>query len=148
MLVIIDEYSRFPFVYACKNLKASTLIEKLTDLFVCLVCQAIYILTMGPILCFTNLNRGCTAWALLLAGLPGIILEAMDKSNVITVLFEKPSFWLYVLKNYRLRTGSTFYLMCYILFVHYYALLQIVLLMNVCFSMIENHLMVYRCHLG
>ena len=33
MLVIIDEYSRFPFVYACKNLKASTLIEKPTDLF-------------------------------------------------------------------------------------------------------------------
>ena len=33
MLVIIDEYSRFPFVYACKNLKASTIIEKLTDLF-------------------------------------------------------------------------------------------------------------------
>ena len=29
MLVIIDEYLRFPFVYACKNLKASTIIEKL-----------------------------------------------------------------------------------------------------------------------
>ena len=33
MLVIIDEYSHFPFVYACKNLKASTIIEKLIDLF-------------------------------------------------------------------------------------------------------------------
>ena len=33
MLVIIDEYSRFPFVYACENLKASTIIEKLNDLF-------------------------------------------------------------------------------------------------------------------
>ena len=33
MLVIIDEYSRFSFVYACKNLKASTIIEKLTNLF-------------------------------------------------------------------------------------------------------------------
>ena len=33
MVVIIDEYSRFPFVYAYKNLKASTIIEKLTDLF-------------------------------------------------------------------------------------------------------------------
>ena len=33
MLVIIDEYLRFPFIYACKNLKASTIIEKLTDLF-------------------------------------------------------------------------------------------------------------------
>ena len=33
ILVIIDEYSRFPFVYAYKNLKASTIIEKLTDLF-------------------------------------------------------------------------------------------------------------------
>ena len=33
MLVIIDEYSRFPFVYACKNVKASTIIEKVTDLF-------------------------------------------------------------------------------------------------------------------
>ena len=33
MLVIIDKYSRFSFVYACKNLKASTIIEKLTDLF-------------------------------------------------------------------------------------------------------------------
>ena len=96
MLVIINEYSRFPFVYACKNLKASTIIEKLQIYFVCLVCQAMYILTKGPILCFTNLNRGCTAWVFLLAGLPGIILEAMDKSNIITVLFGKPSFWLYV----------------------------------------------------
>ena len=33
MLVIIDEYSRFPFVYACKNLKVSIIIEKLTDSF-------------------------------------------------------------------------------------------------------------------
>ena len=28
MLVIIDEYLRFPFVYACKNLKASTISRK------------------------------------------------------------------------------------------------------------------------
>ena len=33
MLVIIDEYKRFAFVYACKNLKVSTIIVKLTDLF-------------------------------------------------------------------------------------------------------------------
>ena len=33
MLVIIDEYLRFSFVYACKNLNASTIIEKLTNLF-------------------------------------------------------------------------------------------------------------------
>ena len=33
MLLIIDEYLHFPFIYACKNLKASTIIEKLTDLF-------------------------------------------------------------------------------------------------------------------
>ena len=34
------------------------------------------------------------------------------------------------------------------LFVYYYALLQIELFTNVCFAMIENHLMVYRCHPG
>ena len=33
MLVIIDEYSRFPFVYACNDMKTSTVIKKLTDLF-------------------------------------------------------------------------------------------------------------------
>ena len=33
LLVIIDEFSRFPFVYACKDMKACTVIEKLTDLF-------------------------------------------------------------------------------------------------------------------
>ena len=33
MLVIIDECLRFPFVYPCKNLKASIIIEKFTDLF-------------------------------------------------------------------------------------------------------------------
>ena len=33
MLVIVDEYSRFPFVYACNDMKASTVINKLTDLF-------------------------------------------------------------------------------------------------------------------
>ena len=33
MLIIIDEYLHFPFVYARKNLKASTIIEKLMDLF-------------------------------------------------------------------------------------------------------------------
>ena len=32
MLVIVDEYSRFPFVYACKDMKTSTVIKKLTDL--------------------------------------------------------------------------------------------------------------------
>ena len=123
MLVIVDEYSHFSFVYACKNLKASTILENLTDLF-CMFGLPSYVHTdQGLILCLTNLNRGCTAWVFLLAGLPGIILEAMDKSNVITVLFGKPSFWLYVHKNYRLRTGSMFYLLCYILFVHYYALL-------------------------
>ena len=87
MLVIIDEYSRFPFVYACKNTPIY---------FVCSVCQSMYILTRGTILCLANLNRVCTAWVFLLAGLPGIILEAMGKSSVITVLFGKPSFWLYV----------------------------------------------------
>ena len=101
MLAIIDEYSRFPFVYACKNLKASTIIKNLPIYFACSVCQAMYILTRGPILCLTNLNCGCTAWVFLLAGLAGIILEAMDKSNVITVLhvFGKPSFWLFVRKK-------------------------------------------------
>ena len=91
MLVIIDEYLHFPFIYACKNLKASSIIEKFTDLF-CMFSLPSYV----PILCLTNLNRGCTAWVFLLAELPGIILEAMDKSNVIMVLFGKPSFSLYV----------------------------------------------------
>ena len=60
MIVIIDEYSHFPFVYACTNLKASTIIEKLTDLFCIFSCQAMYILIKGPILFLTNLNCGCT----------------------------------------------------------------------------------------
>ena len=33
LLVIIDDFSRFPFVYACKDMKACTVIEKLTNLF-------------------------------------------------------------------------------------------------------------------
>ena len=33
LLVIVDEFSRFPFVYPCNNMKARTVIEKLTDLF-------------------------------------------------------------------------------------------------------------------
>ena len=33
LLVIVDEFSRFPFVYLCNNMKACTAIEKLTDLF-------------------------------------------------------------------------------------------------------------------
>ena len=33
MFVIVDECSRFPFVYACKDMKTSTVIKKLTDLF-------------------------------------------------------------------------------------------------------------------
>ena len=79
-----------------KTKKRQPLLKNLPIYFVCSVCQAMYILTRGLILCLTNLNRGCTAWVFLQAGLPGIILEAMDKSNVITVLFGKPSFWLYV----------------------------------------------------
>ena len=33
LLVIVDEFTRFPFAYACRDMKASTVIEKLTDLF-------------------------------------------------------------------------------------------------------------------
>ena len=33
-LQIIDEYSRYPFVYPCKDMKTQTVIEKLCDLFV------------------------------------------------------------------------------------------------------------------
>ena len=33
LLVIIDEYSRYPFVYPCKNLSSSTVIECLSSLF-------------------------------------------------------------------------------------------------------------------
>ena len=33
LLVIIDKFSRIPFVYACKDMKVCTVIEKLTDLF-------------------------------------------------------------------------------------------------------------------
>ena len=33
MLVIIDEYSRFPFVYACPNMESSTIIRCLSNLF-------------------------------------------------------------------------------------------------------------------
>ena len=32
LLVIVDEFSRFPFVYLCNNMKACTVIEKLTNL--------------------------------------------------------------------------------------------------------------------
>ena len=54
MVVIIDEYLRFPFVYACKNLKVSTVIEKRRDLF-CIFGLPSYIHTdQGTNLCFTN----------------------------------------------------------------------------------------------
>ena len=33
LLVIVDEFTRFPFAYACSDMKASTVIQKLTDLF-------------------------------------------------------------------------------------------------------------------
>jgi len=33
LLVIVDEFTRFPFAYACNNMKASTVIQKLSDLF-------------------------------------------------------------------------------------------------------------------
>ena len=79
-----------------QNLKASTIIEKLTDLFCMFGLPSYEHTDQGTNLCVTNLNCGCPAWVFLLAGLAGIILEAKDKSNVITVLFGKPSFWLYV----------------------------------------------------
>ena len=33
LLVIVDAFSRFPFAYACPDIKSATVIEKLTDLF-------------------------------------------------------------------------------------------------------------------
>ena len=33
LLVIVDEFSRFPFAYACPDIKSATVIEKLTHLF-------------------------------------------------------------------------------------------------------------------
>ena len=33
LLVVLDEFSRFPFAYACPDIKSATVIEKLTHLF-------------------------------------------------------------------------------------------------------------------
>ena len=33
ILIIVDEYSRFPFAYPCRDISAKTIIECLTDLF-------------------------------------------------------------------------------------------------------------------
>ena len=38
--MIVHEYSRFPFVYACKDVKTSTIIRQLTDLFCVLGCPS------------------------------------------------------------------------------------------------------------
>ena len=65
MLVIFDEYSRFPFVHACKDMKTSTVIKKLTDLF-CVFGFSCYIhLTKAVISCLMNLNCGYTVRAFL-----------------------------------------------------------------------------------
>ena len=85
MLVIIDEYSRFPFVYACKNLKASTIIEKLTNLF-CMFGLPSYVRTDHG----TNfMSYKFKSWLHTL-GVPTSRTtrynpRAMDKLNVITV---------------------------------------------------------------
>ena len=42
LLVIVDEFTRFPFAYACSDMKASTVTQKLTDLF-CLFGFANYV---------------------------------------------------------------------------------------------------------
>ena len=33
LLIIVDEYSRFPFAYPCSDISAATVITKLTELF-------------------------------------------------------------------------------------------------------------------
>ena len=96
MLVIIDEYLHFLFVYACKNLKTSTIIEELTDLF-CMFGLPSYVHTdQGTNFMSYKFKSWLHSLGVLTRGLSGIILEAMDKLNIITVLFGKSSFWLYV----------------------------------------------------
>ena len=148
MLVIIDEYSRFPFVYACKNLKASTIIKKLTDLF-CMFGLPTNVHTdqgnnfmsyvfkswlhsMGvPTGRTTRYNPRGNGQVERYNGIIG-------KTIVLALRVKKLSLthWEYVLPNVLHSI------------LRYYALLQIALLTNVCFAMIENPLMVYRCHLG
>ena len=90
--------------------------------FVCSVCQAMNILTRGPILCLTNLNPGCTAWVFLLAGLPRGNGQVKCYNNIIwkTIVLalhvKKLSLthWEYVLPNVLhsirslLRTATNF----------------------------------------
>ena len=57
LLTVVDEYSRFPFVYACSDLTSETVIEKLRHLFsISLECQVIFILMLCYVmLCYVML---------------------------------------------------------------------------------------------
>ena len=150
MLVIIDEYLRLPFVYACKNLKASTIIEKLTDLF-CMFGLPSYVHTdQGTNFMFYKFK----SWLHSL-GVPtsrttrynprgngqverynGIIW----KTIVLALRVKRLSLthWEYVLPNVLHSIRS---LLCTATNCTPYVT-------YVCFPMIENHTMVYRCHHG
>ena len=55
LLVIVDEFSHFPFAYACPDIKSATVMEKLTHLFsMYLALLVMCIAIKGLVLCRLN----------------------------------------------------------------------------------------------
>ena len=66
LLVIVDEFTCFPFAYACSDMKASTVIQKLLIYFTCLGFLITCTVTRDQVSCRMNLNRGFIVWGFLL----------------------------------------------------------------------------------
>ena len=87
LLVIVDEFTRFPFAYTCSDMKAFPVIQKLTDLF-CLFGFPNYV-HRDQVLCRMSLSRGFVLWVFLPANRQDIIHGVTDRWSVVIVLFGK-----------------------------------------------------------
>ena len=89
LLVIVDEFTRFPFAYACSDIKASTVIQKLTDLF-CLFGFPNYVHSdQGPSFMSYELKSWLHSMGFLLVNRQDIIHGVTDRWSVVIVLFGK-----------------------------------------------------------
>ena len=125
-LNVIDEYSRFPFVFPCPDMTASTVIECFTQLFTVFGMPAFIHSDRGPSLVSRELLHAyLTGKGVALSHQP-----VMDKWRNTMEWCGKLLLWPASQRTFPSSIGRMFFLMSFIPYGHFFVLLQTRLPMN------------------
>ena len=148
ILTVVDEYSRFPFAFPCKDMTSSTIINCLTQLFSLFGIPGYIHSDRGPSLVSEELES-----YLLSLGIGFSRTTPYNPRGNGQCERYNGTIWKSVLLALRTRglpdtQWEGYYLLHYIVFVVYFVFLQIKLCMNVYSTLSANLLQVLPFHLG